>query len=375
MADYLHGNRTQFMDQNQDPIELLDASIVGVIGWGGDPAKFPYGIPTLVNSTSQLSDIPSGSLRTAILDMWKQGPCLSVVINVEHSDDDAELKSNLIGVLDNDTGLMTGMKAFMRSEQEAGKRPRILICPEVQDIDVAKALDSIGKKYNAIPIVESKGTGFAEHNAFKNQLDQVMVISGGVKYFDAATSSVVESGGSATAAGIMVRTDNKKGFAKSPSNEFALECRGPVLPIDYTPGSLTCLANVYNSESMTVFANMKGGVKLWGSRLANGKMIQKERVRLIIADSINLETQDIVDGNITIPFCDKLTERLQNFLDRMTLDLVISGGRCWIPKEINIASIGLDKFYVDYSVGYYDSAEQVTYRQYTDNTFTEKVFS
>ena len=103
-------------------------------------------------------------------------------------------------------------------------------------------------------------------------------------------------------------------------------------------------------------------------------MIQKERVRMLVADSIRLETQDVIDGNITVPWVDNLLARTQNFLDRMTLDEVISGGKASIPKEINIANVGLDKFALDYSIGYYDSAEQITYRQYTDNSFTAKVF-
>ncbi len=375
-GDYLHGIKTQFMDANQDPIELLDASIVFMIGTApsADDSIFPVGKSVLVNSHSMIASLEDGTLYRGMLDLFEQTNALVVVHRVAHDADEAQQKANIIGSLDNDTGEMTGINALLNCESEAGKRPRLAICPEFKDADIASALLATCKKYNAIAIVESDGSGFASHSAFTKALDGAYVIAGGANYFDPQSASDIVIGGSATAAGVIVRTDNEIGFQQAPSNKLAYKIKGPGIPIDYTAGSPTCLANVYNSENMTVYASMKGGTKLWGQRLSNGKSIQKERVRLLIADTIREETQDIIDGNITIPFVDKLLERVQNFIDRMTLDLVVSGGRVWIPKEINIASIGLNEFYLDYEVGYYDSAEKVTYRQYMNNEYTEKVF-
>lgn len=374
-GDYLHGIKTLFMDQNQDPIELLDASIGFMIGTGigADESIFPVGKSVLVNSHAMIAKLGEGTLRRGMLDVFEQGPALVVVHRIE-GDTDEEIKSQIIGMLDNDTGQMTGLNALLNCESEAGKRPRLVCVPEIQDLDIAQAMVSVCSKYNAIPIVEADGTGFASYSEFTKQLDGAYVIAGGAKFFDSEKSDDVVLGGSATAMGVIIRTDNEIGFQQAPSNKIANRIKGPGIPIDYTPGSGTCLANVYNSENMTVYASMKGGTKLWGQRLSNGKSIQKERVRLLIADTIREETQDIIDGNITAPFVDKLVERVQNFIDRMTLDLVISGGRVWVPKEINIASIGTNEFYLDYEVGYYDSAEKVTYRQYMNNEYTEKVF-
>lgn len=375
-TEYLHGIRTQFMDKNQDPITLLDASIGILVGTGddADAAKFPLNKAVLITNESDIAKLGSGTLSRGIKDVYKQTKALIVVIRVLHDEDPAQLKANIIGTLDNDTGTMTGLQAVLNAEQDSGKRPRLIAVPEIQDLDVAKAMESVGLKYGAIPIVEAEGDGFADIVIFKNELSFAYVVGGGNKYFDADLAKDFESGGSASALGVIIRSDNEYGFAQSPSNKLVYESKGSVLPIDYTPGKTTCLANVYNSEQITVFASQKGGVRLWGSRLANGDMIQKERVRLLVADSIRLETQDVIDGNITIPWVDRLLARTQNFIDRMYLDGVVSGGTAWVPKEINIANIGLDSFYLDYSIGYYDSAEQITYRQYTDNSFTAKVF-
>jgi hypothetical protein len=376
MADYLHGIQTIFMTANNDPIKILDASIAVIVGTGddADTTKFPLNKGVLVTNADDVALLGTGTLGRAMRDIYKQGPALVIVIRVEQGSDEAELKANIIGTLDNDTGTMTGLQAVLNAEQDTGKRPRLLAVPEVQDIDVALAMESVALKYGLIPIAEADGTGFTSNNAFTTQLSHILVVAAGVKYYDPDLMDDFESGGSATALGIIIRTDNELNFATSPSNKLAYQCKGSVLPMDYTPGSTTCLANVYNSANMSVFAAQKGGTRLWGSRLANGKMIQKERVRLLVADSIRLETQDIVDGNITAPWVDNLKERTQNFVDRMSLDLIISGGKVSIPKELNIASIGLDTFYLDYAIGYYDSAEQVIYRQYTDNSFTAKVF-
>lgn len=376
-GDYLHGIKTEFKDDKGNPVNLLDASIVFMIGTGegADEKVFPIGKSVLVNSQDMISKMGTGTLRRGMLDLYEQGPALVVVHRVEHSDDDAQMKSNIIGKLDNDTGEMTGLNALLNAEADAGKRPRIVCSPEFRDEDIAAAMVAVSKKYNAIAVIESKGEGFASHKAFTDKLDGAYVIAGGAKYFDPESSEVITLGGSATAAGIIVRTDNEKGFQQAPSNKLAYKIKGPGIPIDYTAGSSTCLANVYNSENMTVFAAMRGGCRLWGQKLSNGKSIQKERVRLLIADSMREGTQDVIDGNITKAWVDALVERQQNFLNRMTLDEVISGGRVWVPAEINIESIGLNKFYLDYEIGYYDSAETIIYRQYMNNEYTEKVFA
>lgn len=374
--NYLHGIRTLFMSENTDPIELLNASI-GIAVQHSDDADasvFPLNKAVLITNQADAAKLGTGPLARGVKDVYKQTPALMMVIRVAEGADAAELKANIIGTLDNDTGTMTGLQAVLNAENETGKRPRLIITPEIQDIDIAKAAEAVALKYNAIPIVESDGTGLNSHDAFTKQLSHALVVAGGAKYFDTDLVADFASGGSATALGVLIRTDNEVGFARSPSNKLAYEVKSANIPMDYTPGSETCLCNLYNEANMTVFSKQKGGTRLWGSRLANGKMIQKERVRLIVADSIRLETQDIIDGNITVPWVDNLKERTQNFLDRLSLDYVISGGKVTIPKELNIANIGLDKFYLDYSIGYYDSAEQIIYRQFTDNSFTSKVF-
>ena len=224
---YLHGIRTQFMTENDTPIKLLDASIGIAIGTGtgADDKMFPLNKAALISNESQIAKLGDGSLSRAVKEIYKQGPALIEVIRVEHDNDMVNLKANIIGTLDNDAGTMTGMQAVLNAEQDAGKRPRLLICPEIQDIDVAKAMESISLKYGLIPIVEADGTGFASHDAFTKQLSHAYIVAGGVKYFDADKPGDHEAGGSAVALGIIIRTDNQLGFARSPSNKLAYECK------------------------------------------------------------------------------------------------------------------------------------------------------
>jgi uncharacterized protein len=377
-ADYLHGVEQYFLENAAKPIEVLAASVIGLVATADDANAdtFPLDMPVLVNSDKMIGDAgKSGTLKNALTDIYNQTGALVVVVRVAEDAEQGVEVANVIGSLDNDTNHYSGAKALLRAEQILGTRPRLIIAPEFSHITgVGPALESVAKKLNAIAIIDGSESGYSAVIAEAAQYDEAFFIEGGIKVLDAQGQPVTRKA-SATVAGHIVRVDNEEGYWNSPSSRKIYNIIGTSEPIDHSIGSTTSKANLYNSKNVTVIVNQQGGWYLYGNRLTNGTMLPHQRIRYIVGDSILYAHQELVDRNVTKSYVDGVKGRVNGLLRRLISREVISGGECWVDKELNIAAIGTSQVYWEYSLGLYDVAERLTFRQHIDNSYNEQVFS
>ena len=374
-----HGVQTRFIERLDTPIAMLNPSIVGVVGWGegADDKEFPLDTPVLVNSRAQIAKMGKGSLAQAHNEMWGQTSLVTVVVRVAHDADKNKLKANLIGKLDNDTGKMTGMKALYRAENDAGVDPKIIICPNINHLSIAKDVGLELEKFSkrgAMPIVEVAGQGLADWKNFASSFSDAYLIAGGVKYFDAVKEKDVVTGGSAVAAAIMVRTDNEKGFQHSPSNHKAYGIKSNGASIDYSPASKTTLSHLLNESSINCFVSKQGGCYLWGNRIADGKFVQHVRTNQTIANSINTGIQAFTDRNITVRFMDDFKQKIRNTLRLLKMNEVITGGEVEIEHDKNKVAVGTGKFYARYDLGLFDCAENIILTYEINKEYTREIY-
>ena len=113
----------------------------------------------------------------------------------------------------------------------------------------------------------------------------------------------------------------------------------------------------------------------FGNRLADGTMIPHQRIRYIVGDSILYAHQELLDRNVTKGYVDGVKGRVNALLRRLVSREVISGGECWLDKELNVAAIGTAQVYWDYDLGFYDVAERMTFRQHITDRYNEAIFS
>lgn len=378
MADYLHGVEQYFLENMDRPIEVLAASVIGLVATAddADATEFPLNKPALVNSDKQISKAgTTGTLKNALEDIYRQTGALVVVVRVAEDAEDGVEIGNVIGQLDNDTNTYGGLKALLFAESQLGVRPRLVISPEFSHkVGVGAEMESVAKKLNAISIVDGSENGFSEVvNEVKNY-DQTFFVNGGIKLINAAGEEITRKA-SATIAGHIVRVDNEEGYWHSASSRKIYGIVGTSEPIDHAIGSLTSKANLYNAQNVAVIVNQKGGWFLYGNRLANGTMLPHQRIRYIVGDSILYAHQQMVDRNVTKSYVDGVKGRVNGLLRRLKSREVISGGECWLDKELNIAAIGTSQVYWDYDLGFYDVAERLTFRQHVTDRYNEAIFS
>lgn len=379
-GDYLHGVEQYFLENTNRPIEVLPASVIGLVATAddADAQTFPLNKPVLVNSESFIAKAGvSGSLREALEDIYRQGGALVVVVRVAEEAIEADQIAAVVGTIDNETNKFTGIKALLSAEAVLGLRPRLTIAPEFSYLPgVGAELETVAKKLNGIALIDGDHTaGYSAVIAQAANYDEAYFLNGGFVFFDAVTKQEVERFMSATVAGVIARVDNEEGYWNSPSNRKIYGVLRTVETIDHAIGSATSKANLYNQKHVTVAVNQQGGWYLWGNRLTNGTMLPHQRIRYIVGDSILYAHQAMLDRNVTKGYVDGVKNRVNNLLRRLISRSVISGGECWLDNELNVAAIGTGQVYWDYDLGFYDVAERMTFRQHVTDRYNEAIFS
>ena len=149
-ADYLHGVEMIYLENMNRPIEVLSASTIGLVGTAddADATVFPLNTPVLINSETQIAKAgTTGTLKTALQDIYDHGAAVVIVIRVEEDADEAQEVANIVGQLDNDTNTYGGLKGLLFAESVLGIRPRLLIAPEYSHkTGVGAELESVAIK-------------------------------------------------------------------------------------------------------------------------------------------------------------------------------------------------------------------------------------
>lgn len=378
-ADYLHGVEQYFLENIDRPIEVLAASTIGLVATSddADPLVFPLNTPVLCNSDKLIAKAGIlGTLRNALKDIYRQTGAVVVVVRVDTAETPAAQLADIIGSVDNETGAYTGLQALLAAESLVGVRPRLIIAPEFSHlVGVGAEMETVAKKLNAIPIIDGTESGYTPVIAECALYQEALFVNCGIKVLDDLTGNVVTRKASATIAGHIVRVDNEEGYWHSPSSRKIFGILGTSEVIDHAIGSTTSKANLYNSKNVTVIVNQQGGWYLYGNRLANKVMLPHQRIRYIVGDSIMYAHQELLDRNVTKGYVEGVQNRVNKLIRRLKTREVISGGDCWVDKELNIAAIGTGQVYWDYDLGFFDVAERMTFRQHVNNSYNEAIFS
>jgi phage tail sheath protein FI len=380
MSLVFHGVEQYFLENGEKPIEVLASSVIGLVATAddADASVFPIGLPVLVNSKKMIASAgTTGSLRAALEDIYRQSGSLIVVVREGEDEDESTQIAKIIGAIDNDLNAFSGLNALLSAESVLGLRPRLIIAPQYSHLPAVGAeMASIAKKLNAIALIDGDHAGgySAVINAAANY-DGVYFLNGGFVFFDAVAKADVERYMSATVAGHIVRVDNEEGYWNSPSNRKIYGVLRTVEIIDHAMGSKTSKANLYNMANVTVAVNQQGGWYLWGNRLTNGNALPQQRIRYIVGDSILYAHQEMLDRNVTKSYAQGVKNRVGGLIRRLISRQVISGGECWIDKELNVAAMGTGQVYWDYDLGFYDVAERMTFRQHITNKYNQAIFS
>lgn len=373
-----HGIEHQWIESpGGKAIRISNASVVGLIATAkdADATVFPINKPTLVLNTAMISKAGTkGSLGKALEDIFRQTKATVIAVRVPEQNDAAKQAAEIIGKLSAENGEYSGIKALLNSESSIGLKPRILIAPEYTTLEgVRGALDAMAQKLNGIALCDGSDAGYESWINEVINLKNTYFIAGGVKVIDGQGKASVRPA-SATIAGHIARVDAKEGYSNSPSNRPLLEVLGSGIDIDHSITDKNARSNLLNSKNISCIVRDASGIKLWGNRLADGKLITHLRIRYMVGDAIVAYHQDFLDQKITPALIQTIQGRIKNFLRSLKIRGDIIDGDVWLDKEMNTESIKVGQLVWDYDLGLHGVAEHLIFRQQVTDKYNTQIF-
>ncbi|WP_321336587.1 phage tail sheath subtilisin-like domain-containing protein [Breoghania sp.] len=398
-TDFLHGVEVIEVDDGTRPIQTVKSSVIGIIGTApdADEAVFPANTPVMIaGSRSKAASLDTSADRTALgtlpnavdLILDQIGAAI-VVVRVEEGADDAETLSNVIGGTQAD-GSYTGVHALKAAQTEVGFTPRILIAPgftgdRPEDPEnpgtylansVVAELLGIAEQLRAHILADGPSTTDSAAMAYTDDWGsrRVYVIDPGVVKVMRDGVAVSEPASSAVA-GLVAKTDNNKGFWRSPSNQTINGIVGTSRPIDFALGDVNSRANLLNENNVATIIR-ENGFRLWGNRTCSAdpkfQFLSVSRTYDMICDSILRNHLWAVDRNITKTYLKDVTEGVNAYIRELQALGAVLGGTCYADPDLNTAESmagGKVWFDVDFTPPY--PAEHVIFRVAMVNDYLE----
>jgi len=295
--------------------------------------------------------------------------------------------SDIIGGIDGVTGEYKGVQALLAANTEVHVTPRILIAPGFthdtpSDLanPVVSELLGIAESLRAVIIADCPNTNETDAISYAGDFGsaRVYAVYPWVKVYDTATDTIKEEPSSARVAGLIVKSDNDRGFWWSPSNLVINGIVGISKPIDFVLGDPNSKANFLNENNITTIIQ-ESGFRLWGNRTLSAdpkwSFLQARRTADMINDSLLKAHLWAVDRNITKTYIEDVLEGVNNYLRYLKNIGAIIGGTAFADPELNTPdqiAQGKVTFEFDFTPPY--PAEHIIFRsRMTDDYLSEIV--
>ena len=400
---FLHGVEVIELNDGARPIQTVKSSVIGLIGTA---PQGPVNTPTLIlGSRAKAVEIFGANddankdytIPKALDGIFDQAGAMVVVINVADPSNPAHLttgsldpanitSADVVGGVDGTTGGYKGVHALLAANSDLGVTPRILIAPGfTHDMPsgnanpVVSELLGIAENLRAVIIADLPNTNDTDAIDYVGDFGSARVypIYPWVKVLD-SLGAIVEEPASARVAGLIVKSDNERGFWWSPSNLVINGIVGISKPIDFVLGDVNSKANYLNENNITTIIQ-ESGFRLWGNRTLSADpkwaFLQARRTADMINDSLLKAHLWAVDRNITKTYIEDVLEGVNNYLRHLKSIGAIIGGTAFADPELNTPdqiAQGKVSFDFDFTPPY--PAEHITFRsKMTDDYLSEIV--
>ncbi|OSM01655.1 phage tail sheath subtilisin-like domain-containing protein [Magnetofaba australis] len=386
---FLHGVEVIEITDGARPISTVKSSVIGIVGTApdADAAAFPLNTPVLVaGSRLEAAKLDTtgnglGTLPAAMDAIFDQAGAMVAVIRVQEGADDAATLSNVIGGVNAATGDYEGVQALLAAESVAKVQPRILVTPGFShQAAVLTEMLGIADRLRAVIIADGPNTTDADAITYRESFgsDRVFIVDPWVRVWDSVANAETVAPASARVAGMIVKSDNERGFWWSPSNREMYGIIGTARAVDFSLGDVNARANYLNENEVATIIQ-KDGYRLWGNRSCSSDskwaFLSVRRTADMINDSLQRAHMWAVDRNITRTYVEDVTAGVQAYLDHLTAIGAILGGKCWADPELNTPDqVTQGKVYFDFDFTPPYPAEHVTFRSHMINDYIEEVF-
>ncbi|MCD8173801.1 MAG: phage tail sheath subtilisin-like domain-containing protein [Alistipes sp.] len=366
-ADFLHGVEHVNVASSTVAINDVFTAVIGLVGTS-DKGE----LNTLTLCQSEDDDLrfgTKGTIPEALAAIRQQdsksGSALVFVVRVA-SDTDTVTGGMLVGGIDEDTGLRTGMQLFETAQTEFGYEPMIYIAPGYSALDAVKTeLKRLADLNEAIAYIDLPD-GMSYDDAIKSRAasGDFAGMNEGVKllypkvlianpdYTDTdkededAEPRYLPRPFSAFAAGLRARIDLEEGFHVSSSNHALIGVEGLTEKLSFGLSNKSSEVNMLNANGIVTAIMVSGtGYVEWGNYTAgfpnNADPEALEcvrRTRAVLKRAIDTAAFKFMDKSISQAQVDLVRNSVNSYYNSLVGKGRIIYGKCEYNKDSNPTS-------------------------------------
>jgi phage tail sheath protein FI len=397
MSDLIHGIELVELSEGVRTITTARASVIGLVctapeaSDSGDLA-FPLNTPVLVTSAKQARKLiyndatgtgdDGGTAIDAIDAIANFANAVIVMVRVAEGADEDETATNAAG----SSSARTGVWALLNAESATSVPPRILLAPGIKQFSkpdttwivsgVPTALLGVAARLRGFALLDGPNVDVAATTACEalvtGERGRAYMIDPWVT-IDGATKPP-----SASVAGLIVLSDQERGWWWSPSNRPMLGVTGTSRPIDFAIGDSSCEADILNGNHIATIIR-SDGFRLWGNRTldkvdARWKFLSSRRIADMICDALQRNHLWAMDQNITTGFFEAVLGGVNNYMRYLQSIGAIYGGKCYIDAELNTDSeVAAGHTYFDFDFSQVFPNEKMTFRAHMVNDYITEI--
>lgn len=379
--EYLHGVRVNEITQAIRTLTTSSTAVIGLVATAedADAEAYPLNKPTLLTGITSAAIAKAGkkgTLSRALSGIADIVNCKTIVIRVAEVADEAQMKANVIGGVDESTGTYTGLKAFLVSAAVCGVKPRIFCVPKYDTQEVTTALVGVAQKLNGFVYASCYGCETKEQAVtYRRNFSQreLMLIFGDFLSFNVNTKKTEIDYAVTRAAAMRAYMDTTVGWHTSISNKGLNGVTGVTKPLSFDINDNATDVNYLNEQGITCCVNYNG-FKFWGLRTCSAdKLFLYEnytRTAQVLKDTIAQSFDYAVDLNISVELVKDIIEAINaKWRDWVTKGYLV-GGKAWLNKELNSATNLKDaKLLISYDYCAVPPLEQLGFNQYISDEY------
>lgn len=379
--EYLHGVRVNEITQAIRTLTTSSTAVIGLVATAedADAEAYPLNKPTLLTGITSAAIAKAGkkgTLSRALSGIADIVNCKTIVIRVAEVADDAQMKANVIGGVDESTGAYTGLKAFLISSAVCAVKPRIFCVPKYDSQEVTTALVGVAQKLNGFVYASCYGCETKEQAVtYRRNFSQreLMLIFGDFLSFNVNTKKTEIDYAVTRAAAMRAYMDTTVGWHTSISNKGLNGVTGVTKPLSFDINDNATDVNYLNEQGITCCINYNG-FKFWGLRTCSADKLfiyeNYTRTAQVLKDTIAQSFDYAVDLNISVALVKDIIEAINaKWRDWVTKGYLV-GGKAWLNKELNSATNLKDaKLLISYDYCAVPPLEQLGFNQYISDEY------
>ena len=379
--EYLHGVRVNEITQAIRTLTTSSTAVIGLVATAedADAEAYPLNKPTLLTGITSAAIAKAGkkgTLSRALSGIADIVNCKTIVIRVAEVADEAQMKANVIGGVDESTGAYTGLKAFLISSAVCAVKPRIFCVPKYDSQEVTTALVGVAQKLNGFVYASCYGCETKEQAVtYRRNFSQreLMLIFGDFLSFNVNTKKTEIDYAVTRAAAMRAYMDTTVGWHTSISNKGLNGVTGVTKPLSFDINDNATDVNYLNEQGITCCINYNG-FKFWGLRTCSADKLfiyeNYTRTAQVLKDTIAQSFDYAVDLNISVELVKDIIEAINaKWRDWVTKGYLV-GGKAWLNKELNSATNLKDaKLLISYDYCAVPPLEQLGFNQYISDEY------